>query len=468
MRLNRRYAPDAYIGVRAIVPGDGGLVLGNADDPRAIEYAVEMRRFDEGQTLERLVRAGHADEQLIERLAHRVADVHAYAAIAPPEAGSAEQVLAPVERNFEELEQYAGPILDPAVFAAVRHYAEAFGRASREFMAVRVAEGRIRECHGDLRAEHIVGDDGLAILDCVEFDDRLRHIDVASDLAFLAMDLERLGAPKLAEVLVDAYIEASCDGAVRKLLPFYGCYRAAVRAKVACARLEQFPSDAPRRTELAREAQSLLDLALRLAWRSRLPLALVFCGIAGSGKSTLALEIAKRSGLRHVSSDVVRKRLAGLAVDERGGAELYSDQHTARTYAELTRESAEIVRAEGGVIVDATFHRRLQRRFLREAIGTNGARVLFCECRALEPTLRRRSQARERAPEFGSDAGWDVIVGQRSAFEPLDEVADVDHLVIDTSWATADALAQLETLINDSVDRVPLEERSGSKAAEGA
>ena len=455
VRLNRPYAPRTYIGVRAIVPADDRFALGGADDPRAVEYAVEMRRLDEDRTLERLVRAGRANEHLMKRVARRIAELHAAAPLAPPDPGGPDEAWARIQETLDALRPHAGQILDLTVLAAVARYAEAFASANRELIAARFEADRVRDVHGDLRAEHIVAEDGLVIFDRIEFDERLRQIDVAADLAFLVMDLERLGARELGRVLVRTYVDASGDTGLGDLLPFYACYRAAVRAKVACIRAGQFAPSAPEQPEVEHEARSLLDLALLFAWRSRLPLALVFCGVAGSGKSTLTIHVARRSGLRRLSSDEVRKRLAGIAPGDRAGTELYSRAHTGRTYAELASESEATLRAGGGVIVDATFHERARREMLADALRAAGARVLFCECRAPEEALRRRGLGREQAPELGSDATWEVISKQREMFEPLDEIPSGDHLVIHTDRPVAESLAQLEGLVSDAVDLVP-------------
>jgi aminoglycoside phosphotransferase family enzyme/predicted kinase len=452
VRLNRPYAPRTYIGVRAIVPAGGGFAFSGPDDPHAIEYAVEMRRLDEDRTLERLVRSRRADDRLVERVARRIAELHAAAPVARR---SPAETWAPIEENLDALRRHTGSLLDPGLFEAVRRHAEAFAAANRELMSARAAAGHVRDVHGDLRAEHIVAEDGLVIFDRIEFDARLREIDVAGDLAFTVMDLARLGAPDLARVLVRAYVEASGDTGVHDLLPFYASYRAAVRSKVACVRLEQLGTGDPERARLEHEAESLLELALRFAWRSRMPLALVFCGVAASGKSALAVEVAARSGLRRVSSDELRKRLAGLSPGDRGAAELYSNEHTDRTYAEVVRESAAALAADAGVIVDATFHERGRRRALADTLRAGGARVLFCECRAPTEALRRRGAAREAGPELGSDATWEVISKQRAGFDPLEEVPEADRLVIGTGGPVEESLSALEGLVSDAVDLVP-------------
>ena len=459
VRVNRPYAPHTYIGVRALVPAAAGFALGAADEPHAVEYVVEMRRLDEDRTLERLVRAGLADERLIERVARRIADLHAAAPLAPPEARGADEAWAPIKANLDSLREDAGRVLDRDVVEAVTRYAEAFASANRELIAARAAAGRVRDVHGDLRCEHIAVENGILIFDRIEFDERLRQTDVAADLAFVVMDLERLGARELGRVLVRSYVDASGDAGLCVLLPFYASYRAAVRAKVACVRFGQLDPSSPERAELASDAESLLELALRFAWRSRLPLALVFCGVAGSGKSTLAIEVARRSSLRRMSSDEVRKRLAGLAPGDRASAEVYSEAHTERTYANLERESAAALLGDGGVIVDATLRERARRLTLAAALRESGARVLFCECRAPEASLRERGRARERAPELGSDADWDVITRQLASFEPLDEIPPGDHLVIGTDRPVAESLAELEKLVSDACDLVPRRHR---------
>jgi len=270
VRVNRPYAPHIYIGVRTVVPAAGGFALGGADEPDAVEYAVEMRRFDDDRTLERLVQAGLADEALIERVARRIAELHANAPPAPPEARGAGKAWAPIEANLDVLRREARRALDPATVEALARYAVAFAEGNRKLMSERAAGGRVRDVHGDLRAEHVVAENGLALVDRIEFDERLRQIDVASDLAFVLMDLERLGAGELGRLLVRNYVAVTGDSGVRDLLPFYASYRAAVRAKVACVRAGQLDPSAPERAEALREARMLLELALRFAWRSRL------------------------------------------------------------------------------------------------------------------------------------------------------------------------------------------------------
>jgi aminoglycoside phosphotransferase family enzyme/predicted kinase len=456
VRLNRRLAPDAYLGVRAIVPHGTSFALAEASDGSAIEYAVEMRRLPRNRGLHRLIASGRASAETIGEIARRIARFHEQASLAPAGYGGSDGVKQDMDENLRTVLSRVGSVVERDFFAGVERFCNSFILANRDLLDARVARGRVREGHGDLRAEHVLLEDGgVTVYDCVEFSERLRYIDVASDLAFLYMDLERLGAPALAKALGREYAEHSGDADVLGLLPFFGCYRAFVRLKLTCIQLDRTERGDQGRSELLSEASALVSLAGRLVWRARLPHVLVFCGLPASGKSTLAEEISRRSGLPHLSSDVIRKALTGTPVTKRGSSEIYEPRFTMLTYDDLLVEALELLDAEGGTIVDATFGQRLRRRVLADAANRGGARVLFCECRAPEAVLKERARAREREPERGSDATWDVVREQIDAFEPLDDVPARDHLVLRTDRPVGETLEEIDAFVNRAIDAVP-------------
>ena len=450
VRLNRRFAPGTYLGIRAIAERGAQLALADPDDPCAVEYAVVMRRFDEQRTLEHLVERGDADMGVAERVGAHVAELHIAAPRAPAGYWSPAYVAERLEENFDTTRAAVGTLLDRLTFDSVRRFSQAFLHAHEALLGQRIATGMVRDVHGDLRAAHILVEHGpLSVVDCVEFDERMRLIDVAADVAFLTMDLERLGALPLAEGVERAYVARTGDTDLHLLLPFYAAYRAWVRGKVAALRIRQLPDDHPGRPDLMRHARELFGLALRLAWRARLPLVLVMCGVGGSGKSTLAAELSRRTGLPHLSSDRVRKELAAISPDMHGTPKLYTPEHTRRTYRALATQATATLEHGGGVIVDATFQRREQRALLADM----GARTLWIECTAPERVLRRRGAVREQAPEHGSDATWPVIDAQLSAREPLSEVSPGDHLVLRTERPVEDCLGELDSFVSDAIDR---------------
>jgi uncharacterized protein len=175
---------------------------------------------------------------------------------------------------------------------------------------------------------------------------------------------------------------------------------------------------------------------------------LVVCGPAAAGKTTLAQRVAEVSGLEHLSSDVTRKRLAGLEPTEPATAVLYTDMFNRRTYEELGRLAADEVRRGGGVIVDATFRRRVDRDAFASALGDITAPVFFAECDAPANVLRERARGREGGREHVSDAGPDVAARQLAEFEALREVPQDLHSQVRTDQPVEDLLPELEDRVN--------------------
>jgi len=261
VRLNRELCPDTHLGVIPITRSAHGFAVGGGGE--VVEYAVLMRRLPENRMLDRLVRRGRVEAEVLVRLARRVAAFHAASARGPEidRFGSPEMVRFNWEENFAQTAPYVGRTLPRRWYEGIRRYVGDFLRNSAELLLKRLAEGRIRDCHGDLRAESVCVEDGICVFDRIEFNDRFRYGDVASEVAFLTMDLDALGRPDLGYVFAEAYIAASGDLELRRLLPFYQCYRAYVRGKVTGFRLDQVGTE--------REGLKVRRLArryFRLAW----------------------------------------------------------------------------------------------------------------------------------------------------------------------------------------------------------
>ncbi|HYN50077.1 MAG TPA: AAA family ATPase [Thermoleophilaceae bacterium] len=435
VRLGRRLAPNVYVGVRPLLKGDTGWTLGEAG-AKGSEYVVEMRRFDERLTLAALQRAGAVDAATMRAVAARVAAFHEAATPASPGSFDPEAVAATVSENFSTLIPYE-LVLGQATLAGAHRFAVAFLHAHSGLIERRTEQGFVRDCHGDLRAEHVlVENDGVAVFDPVEFDPSLREIDVSAELAFLVMDLMDVGAEDLADTLIREYEAAGGDPGGRPLLYFYAAYRALVRAKVACLRAGELPPHQARSQSLA-EARRLVELARRLAWCARRPLVLVFCGASATGKTYLAGAVSALSGLPHLSSDLVRKELAGVDPTQRAPLTSYTDDESRDTYRELGARTARA--ASVGAVVDATFRRRSHREAFTAAFPGN---ALFVECRAPASVVAERAARRESDPDRVSDATPAIAAGQLADFEPLDEVLADSHLLLRTD-------RPLETLLDD-------------------
>ena len=448
VRLGRRLAPRVYLGVRALVPDGDGWRLGDADDPAAADYVVEQRRFDERQTLQARLERGEDGAEAVRRLAAVLARFHAEAERAPRGRFGAPAVARAVHENFETLAAIAD-LPERGRLAAAHRFATAFLDGRWELLAAREAAGHVREGHGDLRLEHVICDgDDVQVFDPVEFDPALRFIDVAADVAFLVMELAHLGRDDLARELADAYRAAGGDLGPAELLAFYAAYRAWVRAKVAFVRAAELDPGDARRAEAVERGRALAATAGRLEWRARGPLALVVCGGAATGKTHLARELARLSGWAHVSSDAVRKELAGIAPTERAPLEQYREEASLRTYAALGERARAVVAAGEGVIVDATFRRRTHREAFTAAYGDDVPAPWFVECRAPASVVAERAAARMRDPARVSDATAEIAARHRREFEPLDEVPAGRHLLVRTDRPVAEIADRVTAAID--------------------
>jgi predicted kinase len=301
----------------------------------------------------------------------------------------------------------------------------------------RVRDGRIRDCHGDLRAEAVCFQDGLCIFDCIEFNQRFRYSDVASDLAFLAMDLDSRGRPATSDELVGLYLGMSGDSTLPLVLDFYKCYRAYVRGKVDGFQLDAPEVPAAQKAAARRRARAFFRLAHRYA-RRRTPCALInMVGLSGTGKSFLASALAARLGAVVISSDVVRKRLLGVEPAERHiepwERGIYTPEMTERTYEAMLEEAQPHLERGRPVILDATFVLRRYREAAADLARRRGARYLAVECLAQESVARERLARRPEDPWTASDGRWEIFAVQRERFEPLTEVAKRDVLQVDTA-----------------------------------
>lgn len=449
VRLNRRTAPGIYLRVCAVAERrDGALELAGADDPDAVDYLVEMNRYDERKTIAAKLARGELHVSDVRATARVLERFHARADKVDAGAHGRDDVARRVEENLRELLEVVQPAPELERIVALERFADAFVGAHAAMLAARARDGFVRDVHGDLRAEHVLLNGKPRLLDCVEFDDPLRQIDVAEDLAFLVMDLTAQGGARYARTLLAAYRGCGGDPGESQLVAFYACNRALVRMKVELTRAAQASATAASRGRHGARARELLGVAERFCWQARLPLAITLCGLPAAGKSHLAAALARRSGFALVGSDATRKRLAGIPLSERAPRELYSADWNERTYAELGRVAASHCVREGcGAVIDATFRRRRDRETFSNAFA-GCAPVLFVECLAPPALRRERAVARELEPSAGSDASGELVGGGHFQWQPLEEVPAQAHITLRTDRPLTAQLEALCTLLD--------------------
>jgi len=261
VELNRRLSTDVYLGVVEISKEDGGISLDGKG--RVIEYAVKMRRISEDVLMSRFIEQGKVTEEMIARVAEKLTSF--YVAAETNEEinsyGKPERIRQDTDENFHQTRTYIGLTISRRAFEAIQGATNAFLRKKRASFERRIEEGKIRDCHGDLRSEHIYLGDEILIIDCIEFNRRFRYTDVAADIGFLAMDLDYRGRRDLSKHLIDSYIRMSGDRDVLEVLDFYKCYRAYVRGKVESFRLDD-PNISPgEKEEALRRARRFFRLS---------------------------------------------------------------------------------------------------------------------------------------------------------------------------------------------------------------
>lgn len=447
-RLNRRLAADVYRGLVPLWRSAERWEL--AGDGPPDDWLLAMKRLPDDATLETALREETLDDatfdRVIERLAVFFRDVPRSEVIAAN--GAPAVIRENLVDNFRVLESAATDELLPSesVDRLRSRQLQAWNLLDAQFRS-RQRDGWIRDGHGDLRAEHVYLTTPIRIIDCIAFNHRLRWIDVADDITFLATDLVRLGGEAWATRLIETYRKKSGDPVSDDLIAFYASYRFAVRVKVAVLRSREQAGDA--RTATLAEVERLLALADQALFARR-PWLVVLCGLSGTGKTTIAAALAEQIGATHLSSDVIRKEMHGLKPTERSpSGTLYSDPANETTYQELLSRAERRLTDGSSVVLDATYLRRDDRTAVQALGQQTGSPALFVECRCPDSEIERRLIERAASGTAVSDASLDVWRRQRRLSDGYGGLPARDHFVVETTDATAAIVNEIVTRLKD-------------------
>jgi aminoglycoside phosphotransferase family enzyme/predicted kinase len=422
LRLNRRLAPGIYLDLAPIYGSIKNPKWVGSGEP--IEYAVKMRQFPQEAQLDRALKAGMLEPRHIDAFAERIARFHREIAVAGADTGygDLEHVQKPVLDNFFQIRRHISDttLLEP--LDELEKWTRSELKALEPVLAHRKSEGFIRECHGDLHLRNLAWIDEMPVgFDCIEFNPNLKWIDVMSDAAFLVMDLQDRGQPRLARRFLNQYLEHTGDYAGLRVLPYYLTYRALVRAKVN-AILAGEPDVDPRTVAAAnKDCRDYLMLAKRHAGTD-FPQLIITHGMSASGKSTVSGSLVEQIDAIRIRSDIERKRLHCIApetdVHTDVGCGIYSEESTRKTYSRLRELAGRILDAGYAVIVDAAFLDIDQRQPFQRLAASRQIPFRILDCIASPDTLRRRIIDR---PKSVSDADSAILEHQLRHCQPLTE-----------------------------------------------
>jgi uncharacterized protein len=442
VELNWRLAPETYLGVVPIYKAASGFSFDAGGE--IAEYSVKMGELAHGWFLSDMLAKGLVGETEINRVVSRLH--HFYESETPaPEIelwGTPEKLKISTDENFAQAEPFVAKTISPAAFEAIRHFTNQFYVTNEKLFFERIQQRRILDCHGDLHLDHIhITPERLSIFDCIEFNDRFRFIDIANDLAFLAMDFDFEGRRDLANLLLKTAAREFGDDGLLKIADFYKCYRAFVRGKVESIQAIEPETAKPEKHE--KQAARYFRLALQYAISGSIPLVLVIMGRAGAGKTSVARQLAMELDWAVFSSDEIRKTLAGVPLTQRTPRELrdklYSEQMTQETYKKLVEDGLGELTAHDGVILDATFSSRMNRDFLREQCAKANVRLQAVELDADLATIEDRLRERDKTASEVSDARLEDFEKLIATYEPPSELAP-DLMRISATGTLVDAV----------------------------
>jgi aminoglycoside phosphotransferase family enzyme/predicted kinase len=449
IRLNQRGAAELYLEVLPITQTGDRYQLNGDGEP--VEHLVKMQQFPAGTLFTDLFDQGSLTPDLLIRLAKELAAFHRKGAIDDyiRSFGEVTQIRQAFDENYEQTLAYVGGPQTQQQFDETRQYTDRLFAEKADLFTQRVQQDWIRECHGDVHLRNIaLWNDQILLFDCIEFNEPFRFVDTMFDIAYIIMDLDARDCSDLSNIFLNAYIEQMGDWEGLQVLPLYLSRQSYVRAKVTSFLL----GDPSIPEAVKQECETTAARYYRLAWEyTRSPLGTasenkggtvyLMAGLSGSGKSTAAKLLAQQIGAIVIRSDAVRKHLAGISLDESGGAELYSPEMTQKTYDRLLQLGITLATQGYPVILDAKYDRQSLRQPVIQAVKAQPdlkLHIIHCDA----PLEVRQSWIAQRQGDV-SDATVDLLPKQ--TMEPFTEAETPFLTTVD---ATQDLAAQLKQLID--------------------
>ncbi len=422
LRLNQRFAPQLYLDVVSIGGSPEKPLIGSSP---AIDYLVKMKRFSQQDELDQLLQQNRLSPFMIEEFADYLANLHQQAPVVKRRSyfGSLESIKAPTQENFAQIRPLLPDSAHQQQLTELESWSQSRFEKLRNLIVQRKKQGFIRECHGDVHLANMIWlNEQPVLFDCIEFNDNFRCIDVINDSAFLLMDLDDRGAESLSWYFLNRYLQQTGDYQALPLLNYYKSYRALVRTKVICLRLNQPGlSDSERKLDNGL-LQSYLNLASNYMQPRKTPL-IISHGFSASGKSTFINQLAPLCGAISILSDIERKRIHGFEATSKSqskiDAGLYTEQATQQTYNKLLELAETILESGFPVIIDATFLRQQHREQMQQLATHLNIPFIILDFPLSKKELFRRVELRSKQTGQVSEATSEVLKNQLEQAQPL-------------------------------------------------
>ncbi|MFH1101419.1 MAG: AAA family ATPase [Methanobacteriota archaeon] len=446
LRLNRRLCPDVYLDVLPVTSEDDTLRLNGKGT--VVDYALKMNEFPQENIMTNLLQKGRITEETIEHICSILVDFYAKEKRSPEidEYGKLAAVKQNIDENFKQTTSVVDVTIPNKTYQFLKDANAEYFKKKSEVFDQRIREERIHDCHGDLHSGNIVvSGKKIFIFDCIEFNKRFRFCDVASDIGFLAMDLDYQNQPYLSSYLINCYREKSGDTSLFTVLNFYKSYRAYVRGKVLGFQLSDPHVESARKQEIVSTAGKYFALSEYYARLFSLdvshPKSLLFVvsGLTGTGKSTVAAKIAVDYHACQINTDVVRKQRAGVDVFERHHDQfntgLYDPRNVDATYTSVIEEARKRLVKGENVVLDATFQKQKYRELARMLAQDTGSMLILVYCRCPDAVVKHRLLERVKKKSI-SDGRWEIYLRQKETFESFTKKENA--LEMDTSQTSSE------------------------------
>lgn len=440
VRLNRRLCPEIYLDVVPITRDDDKFVLDGCG--QVVDYAVKMKEFSQYLIMTKLLHKGDVGEETIRNICDILVEFYNSREVSKEveKYGQLEYIKKNIDENFQQTESVINVTLTREVYDYIKKANEDFFRQNKNIFNKRINNRKIKDCHGDLHSGNIVLSDKIYIFDCIEFNKRFRYCDIASDIGFLAMDLDYLNHPFLSSYLINRYVELSGDKGIFEVLNFYKSYRAYVRGKVIGFRLNEPNIKEEEKNEIINTVKKYYHLSYYYASLFSIdlqidrPIIFIVGGLSGTGKSTLASKLVVDYHASYINTDIVRKEISGMNRYEKHhdaiDTGLYSPEKVEFTYEKVIKKSNALLKNGNNVVLDATFQKKKYRYMVKEISDENNAIFILIQTNSPDKIVKKWLDKRLKKKTV-SDGRWEVYLNQKKTYELIS--FQENPLIIDMS-----------------------------------